>query len=928
MENRKKVIIVILFLMLQLILSVGIEILFHGKNDDIHVIDKNLLHTFSLIAIISVATITWLLAKKNKVVVELSEDYKAILEGSTRVICMIDREGKLLYLNKQIERQFGHQREDLIGKNLLANVPKEEFAKYKLKQKEVLTKNYVPPFETLFRHADGREIEVEITGRVIRYKGDHVGVGTIQIITEKKKKQQQFIESTEKFKHIFKHSPHAISITDINGNFIEVNDKVCEMSKYTKEELIGNNTVGLNIFEHKEREVLKNILVKTGEVVDYEIKFKAKDDSVIYALANAVFINTENKKVILSTIVDIQDRKKSEKALLESEKRFKLIFENATDAIVWADGKTGNVLNCNKRAELLFGVPKTSLIGKNQSFFHPEQKTKDYQAKYDFNIENKIAGLIELEIEIERGTIPVELSVSHTIVEGKEIVQAIIRDISERKKAETILKKTKEEAEEANLIKSQFLANMSHEIRTPMNSIIGFTSLLKSSLREKKQQNFAEKIIISGNSLLELINDILDLSKIEAGHLQIQNKDSNPREIFNEIVVVCSEISERKNVPLYINISKNLPPMLFIDALRVKQVLLNLVSNALKFTNKGEVNVNVDVNKLTDDTVNLKVMVVDTGIGFDSETAKVIFNTFRQANGQNTREFGGTGLGLSISKSLAELMNGTITAKSKPSEGSTFTFELNKVRVSNAELTPIPLKRKATTIPAINILYADDDAINRSLMKALLKKEASTLVLAKDGKHTLELLKTFTPNIILMDINMPGLNGIETTKLIREQKKFKEIPIVAITANAFSSVIKEQKSYFEGYITKPFQKSLLFNTITKLAVNTVASNEPSSLSCIQKLEKEKNFNQDVLALFKGELSELHTSLSDALVITEVDIFASKILKIANTNHISGLKMYSSELTDATQNFNLAKIRTLLNKFIQIKEIITSPQPAI
>ncbi len=379
----------------------------------------------------------------------------------------------------------------------------------------------------------------------------------------------------------------------------------------------------------------------------------------------------------------------------------------------------------------------------------------------------------------------------------------------------------KETAEHANRAKSEFLANMSHEIRTPLNAIIGFSELLSVSITDMKNRRYLDAIKTSGNNLFTLINDILDLSKIEAGKIEIQYTPSNPRIIFNEIKDIFKLNVDRKKLEFIIDIDGNLPSTLLLDETRFRQVLLNLVGNAVKFTANGHIKLSVNQTFTTDEQnrIDLMISVEDTGIGILEDEQKNIFAAFQQQSAQSVARFGGTGLGLSISKRLVEMMNGRITVSSKVGQGSTFSIILRDTLVSPEEILFIEKKSfdiKNVSFARGKILVVEDVESNRNMLKELLSRVNLIVMTASNGQEALFLLDEFKPDLILMDIRMPLMNGIEATKQIKSQNKTKDIPIIALSASILASDIPRMLDLgFDAYLPKPVIIQKLISELSK-----------------------------------------------------------------------------------------------------------------
>lgn len=562
-----------------------------------------------------------------------------------------------------------------------------------------------------------------------------------------------------------------------------------------------------------------------GEVFVAERQMQRKNGGLIWCHITGKAINPDNPADgSVWTFEDISERLKHQEQLHEMGAKLSTIFRTSPDIITVTEKETGRFIEVNEAFETIIGYSRDEAVGKTSmelGAWGSDQARNDMLKALGTN--RQIIGHKSLFRRKSGEIFPVLISIDTIELDGKECFILSGHDISEQEAVLAELQLAKEAAETANQAKSEFLANMSHEIRTPMNGVIGMVQLLRFTKLTDEQKEYLDTIDSSSNNLLSIIGDILDLSRIESGKVELEQANFSLQHCIRVAVLTQSGKTRDKGLTSIINVDDNLPHLVTGDQLRIKQVLLNLLANATKFTDRGTITVNVSLVQHLSDNINVRITVADTGIGITSEQQAMIFKPFTQADSSTTRRYGGTGLGLTICRKLAELMGGSISLESEIGKGSRFHFDLllglpqQVTEPSPQRSILIPIEPAATPL---RILIVEDDPINQRTTELLLRKMGHTTCTAENGRQALEIWLQGRIDLILMDIHMPVMNGIEaTTEIrIRETNTSGHTPIVALTADALKGTKERLVSQgFDAYLTKPMEIVNLQQILTEIS---------------------------------------------------------------------------------------------------------------
>ena len=639
---------------------------------------------------------------------------------------------------------------------------------------------------------------------------------------------------------------------DARGRIVDFNSACERLFGYSAEEVLGENVKMLMPDPYRtEHDSYLDNYKTTGQRkiigIGREVIGRRKDGTTFPMELSVGEIEQGNTRAFIGVIRDITDRVRREQILLDSDAQHRAILETAVDGIIIIDS-LGTVRMYNPACENMFLFSAEEVVGQNVKMLMPSPYYDEhdrYLQNYSATGERKIIGIGREVIARRKDgtTFPMELSVGETTMGGNRFFVGILRDITKNKTAEEALLKSeaelqkrvdeiaaladentkaREEAEAASRIKSEFLASMSHEIRTPMNGILGMLSALEGQGLNAEQRESVGLIRESSEALLEILNDILDISKIEAQKIELETTTFSINEFLALAEGMWRRRAQDKGLAFVLRNSATAHDLVRGDGTRLRQVLFNLISNAIKFTDRGEVTLSVDAEGASG-RVKLRFEVSDSGIGISPEQLEKLFQPFVQADRSTTRRFGGSGLGLSISKKIVELMGGEMGVESRLGEGSTFWFTVSletgdrssrDAGVSGALRTA----RSETDLETgLRILLAEDNHINQKVIASLLKPLDCELDIVGNGRDAVRAVLRADYDVVLMDIQMPEMDGLAATREIRSLPgRVSKIPIIAITANAMKG---DRERYIGGgmddYVSKPLDPYGLFTAIAR-----------------------------------------------------------------------------------------------------------------
>jgi PAS domain S-box-containing protein len=838
--------------------------------------------------------------KNNETILKRSEEkYRNIIENINLGLVEYDKQLNIVYSNEAYTKMTGYDKSELIGVNALEffkNQPNLGVFMNKITDR---IKGIADIYEVEVINKSQEKRNWVVSGApVTNMNGEMEGfVGIHLDITTQKETERKIIENESRFRMILNSALDAIVNINHLGEIIFWNPKAESLFGWTETEVLGkplssiivpprhreNHDKGVKSYDHSKGGPIMNKLI--------ELPALTRDGKELIVELSITPIQVENEMIYCSFIRDISERIKSQRALIKSEEKYKRIIANMNLGLLEVDNDD-IIQYVNNSFLKLSGYKRHELLNRKASEIF--LKGQNYEVMTQ-KISNRNDGISDVfEISVFNKTNEVRwwlISGAPNFDENGKVIGSIgiHLDITRQKETEHQLSLAKEIAEKSSKAKETFLTNMSHEIRTPLHGIIGMIREIAKEELSNNQVHLLNNAQTASNHLLSIINNILDISKIESGEFKLNMNHFSIIDEINGVINILITKAQSKNIQLSKELEGPIAAAFIGDPAIFRQILLNLIGNAIKFSEKGVINIGCKVINSSDDSQDIEFCISDQGIGMDESYLKQLFKKFHQEDISNTRKFGGSGLGLAITKELIELMHGSIQVKSNKYIGTEITFNLNLPIGDKSQIQKIGNNDIYEILRKKSILLVEDNPMNSLVAINALRPYDAIITEATDGKKAVDILHKEKFDIVLMDIQMPVLDGIQATKIIRTKLKI-DTPIIALTANAFKSELDKCKDVgMNNYVTKPFEEKDLLNTICSelaksinqkyekadddyeeeeiehLAINAIEDSKLYKLDyLIETSRGNKDFIKDMLLLFLRMIPESVSQIEAAI----------------------------------------------------------------
>ena len=864
---------------------------------------------------------------------ELDISLELLLKTSVEGFILMNSNLEIVRTNPAFCHILERPQNNVIGKSLFDFVDEQNFNEL-IMQKAIRKRGKKSSYKVNFMRSATKAITCKLNESPIFDKNKKV-IGSFALISNydlinkmNKELEKRVRKRTVQLQNSLKSTKKIIEEIPI-GVIISNNKKI----------ILSANSTAKKIFELESMElegrICKNIICKNRKVCpvwdenktfsNFETIIEGSKGRKLSVLMTTIPMVLNDENVILETYMDISELKETQKSMLQSEKKYREIFEKFQDIFFRIDLK-GVIKVISPSIKNILGISPEDVIDKSINDLPIDSKFINRLIR----IVKSKSKIQDYEIELNNiDNVAIMCSINaHTILNSNNepsAIEGVIRDISLRKKTEVALKDAMKTADEANQAKSDFLANMSHEIRTPMNAILGFTKILENTISNKVHKSYLDSINVSGKNLMKIINDILDLSKIEARRMDIEIGAVNSYTYFKDFEKVFKLRIEKKGIIFIVEIDENLPQTIFIDEVRVRQIIFNLLSNAIKFTSSGFIKLDIRMKDKKTNKIDLAISVTDSGIGIPKQAQSKIFESFTQQDGQRTKKYGGTGLGLTISLQLIKLMNGSLTVESEVKKGSKFEIILPDIEfdstIANEQIAEVKF-----TFENQKVLIVDKNSLDRFLIKEILNISKLNFVEVDNYHDAFEFLKNQDIDIIVQNVSIHDENKFQLVKALKTDLTLQLLPIIGLTASVQDKDIEEiYRNGFDSVLKKPFSNKELISEIGKYLEHslheTIQDESPLKIAIEIFSLNNKNSLKEINSYFENTIIPNFEIAIESMRMASIIDFSKALKQFSKDKNLEFLETLLEDLEASIIGFDFEKIELQKDALISIVQLL-------